>query len=178
MSRLKSRKTKVIEEWKTIPDYPNYEVSSLGRVRRIAKSSKGGNTHLGKILGVKEPQGYLSVRLYKGDDYRNYLHIKIHRLVLLTFVGPCPEGFVCNHKDFVRDNNELSNLEWIPEVKNNSICSRNGISKKPNRSENDVLEMRELISSKQMSTKEAAHKYNLHISTVRKIINRRIWKHI
>jgi hypothetical protein len=174
MSRLKQRK--IEEEWKTIPDYPNYEVSSLGRVRRIAKTGKSGPAKIGKVLKGTKQKGYLSVRLYKGDNCKNYWHVPVHRLVLITFIGPAPEDHVCNHKDFIRANNKLINLEWILEVKNNSICSSNGISKKPNLSESDVMKVREMKGKVRVDI--LAKQYNLHPTTIRKIQNKRIWKHI
>ena len=45
--------------------------------------------------------------------------MKIHRLVLEAFVGPCPEGKECNHKNHERDDNELTNLEWVTRSENN-----------------------------------------------------------
>lgn len=50
---------------------------------------------------------------------KGYLRIKIgttiysvHRLVLETFVGPCPEGKTCDHINRVRDDNRIENLRW------------------------------------------------------------------
>jgi len=48
----------VAEEWKKVDGYPNYEVSSLGRVRNLLKNKKN------KILkGSKDCAGYLRVGL-------------------------------------------------------------------------------------------------------------------
>lgn len=50
---------------------------------------------------------------------KGYLRLKIgtsiysvHRLVLETFVGPCPEGKTCDHRNMVRDDNRIENLWW------------------------------------------------------------------
>ena len=55
--------------------------------------------------------GYLRVTLCQhGKTSRKY----IHRLVLETFVGPCPLGMQCRHLDGNRSNNEVDNLSVIP----------------------------------------------------------------
>lgn len=99
------------ETWKLTPTHPDYEISSLGRLRRITD----GIAHIraGRILKPwKVKGGYLQVRL---DKRRGR---KIHHLVLEAFVGPRPQGNTCNHKDGDTSNNVLSNLEWIPHSEN------------------------------------------------------------
>lgn len=56
--------------------------------------------------------GYLRVQI-NGKQYR------VHRLVLEAFVGPCPEGFECDHSDRNRRNNALTNLRWLSRTDNN-----------------------------------------------------------
>lgn len=124
MSRLKSRKTQQIELWKVIPDYPDYEVSSLGRVRRsIYSTLYGKKTYPGKILSltINKKNGYIFIALPKAE--RNWLkrrYLGVHRLVLENFVGSCPEGHEPNHKNKNRSDNKLINLEWITTLKNRS----------------------------------------------------------
>ncbi len=50
-------------------------------------------------------KGYLRIRI--GNTIYS-----VHRLVLETFVGPCPEGKTCDHKNRVRDDNRIENLRW------------------------------------------------------------------
>ena len=45
------------------------------------------------------------------DEKWVWKQFKVHRLVLENFVWPAPEWFVCNHKDWNRNNNSLENLE-------------------------------------------------------------------
>ena len=42
----------------------------------------------------------------------------VHRLVLEAFVGPCPEGLQCDHKNRVRDDNAATNLRWVTQKEN------------------------------------------------------------
>ena len=83
------------EVWKEHP--AGYLVSNLGRVKR----------HNGYItVGWAQRDGYLQIRISGKTFY-------VHRLVLETFVGECPEGMECDHIDRNRSNNRIENLRWI-----------------------------------------------------------------
>jgi hypothetical protein len=85
----------VEERWLPIVGYEGkYEVSDLGRVK---------NKH-GKILKFLAKNGYLTVSLNKYPCYG-------HRLVLQTFL-PIDEMKEVNHKNHIKTDNRLSNLEW------------------------------------------------------------------
>ena len=79
--------------------------------------------------GSRMKSGYFSVCV---QGHRNLL---VHRLVLETFVGPCPDGMECDHVNRNRSDNRLQNLRWIPHNENqrntvnNSRCrSRLGVN--------------------------------------------------
>jgi hypothetical protein len=52
---------------------------------------------------------------------------RVHRLVLLAFVGPCPKGMEACHWDDNPGNNHLSNLRWDTSLANKRDMARNGI---------------------------------------------------
>ena len=92
------------EEWKACAGFPDYDVSSHGKLRR---------RDTGKILSpIRLSIGYIQYKPRKdGKTYQAYAH----RLVLLTFAGPPPEEMRCpnaNHLNNQRDDNRLCNLEW------------------------------------------------------------------
>lgn len=93
----------MIEQWKTIIDYPDYEVSNLGRVR----SFKFGKE---KILSSRiDKDGYLIANLWKNGEQKT---CKVHRLVAQAFL-PNPNNYPqVNHKDENKQNNCVDNLEW------------------------------------------------------------------
>ena len=107
-----------METWKDIQGYEGlYQVSDLGRVRsqkRIVKRSGKTMTLQGTMLKPQKcTNGYLCVTLSKDGDTRQFL---IHRLVAKTFM-PIGIGEV-NHIDENKENNTLSNLEWLSHKAN------------------------------------------------------------
>jgi len=104
-----------MEVWASIPDFPWYEVSTLGRVRgknRYRKTSNG-QTRCYKG-GVMRPSsngkyGHLGVTLTNLQGSKRSL---VHALVLLVFIGPRPEGFQCRHLNGNASDNRLSNLRY------------------------------------------------------------------
>lgn len=101
------------ETWKPIPDWDGYEVSDQGRVRR-GQRIKAQRTN---------PAGHLQVRLWKGN---RETVTGVHRLMLLAFVGPCPEGMEACHYDDDKTNNTLDNLRWDTRSANVRDMVRNG----------------------------------------------------
>ncbi len=107
-----------MERWKSIPSLPDYEASSLGRIRRVPHvrpMPRGGvRTYGGQPWpGVWEKTEARYIVQYKGKTYR------VHRLVCEAFNGPPPfEEAVCMHKDENSRNNTPDNLEWGTQKEN------------------------------------------------------------
>ena len=94
----------VAEEWRVIKDYPNYEVSNLGRLRR-------GNKY---FVGWVEPGGYVRVTLTKDKITKNF---RLHRIVAEAFI-PNPENKPeVNHLGTKTDN-RVCMLEWATKSEN------------------------------------------------------------
>ena len=93
--------------WRMVPGW-HYEVSDTGIVR---------NKRTGLIIrGKVDHKGYLTVGLRRtGEPQRTAM---IHRLVLMAFVGMCPEGYQANHLDGDKGNNRVENLEWVTPSEN------------------------------------------------------------
>jgi len=90
--------------WSPCIEAPGYWVSDEGQIR---------NKH-GRILrGVTYPNGYRGVKF--GRAGKTHL---IHRLVLRAFVGPAKDGEDANHKNGVRSDNRVENLEWVSHSDN------------------------------------------------------------
>ena len=99
------------EIWKPISKYEGYDVSNQGRVRsyHIIGSTHIAETPQRYLRPSSTPQGYLAVNLRA--DGLTY-HMRIAPLVMLTFVGQCPEGLEVCHNDDDPQNNKLENLRY------------------------------------------------------------------
>lgn len=107
------------EMWKNIPKFEGmYQVSSLGRVKNIKKSTdkKHRKTSMhGRILIGKLSNGYRKVSLCNNGDIINEY---IHRLVAQAFI-PNPENKPeIDHINTVRDDNRVENLRWVTRREN------------------------------------------------------------
>ena len=90
-----------MEIWKKIKAYPNYEISSLGKVKNL-------NTYQNMKLR-KRDDGYIDVGLTKNGEQKNEL---LHRLVGKTFCKKQSGEVEVDHIDKNRSNNKSSNLRW------------------------------------------------------------------
>lgn len=98
-------------EWRAIPGYEGlYEVSNHGQVRSLDRVTAQGVSIKGRIRCCgPNAYGYPTLALNKDGARKIQL---VHRLVLLAFVGPCPEGHEGLHADGTRNNNRLDNLSY------------------------------------------------------------------
>ena len=104
------------EMWKQVPNYPNYMVSNMGRVKNVGRHYKSEKWKEGRILKASnDNQGYPRVGLSKEGVTKSY---SVHRLVMLAFVGKPQEGYEVNHIDENRANSRLENLEYVTHKQN------------------------------------------------------------
>jgi hypothetical protein len=104
------------EEWRPVVGYEGYyEVSSEGRVKRIAPDTMGRKMMVGRILSHAIVAGYPRVGLCVKARSRCIL---VHQLVAAAFIGPCPPGKEVNHRDGVKTHNSFSNLEYVTRAEN------------------------------------------------------------
>lgn len=107
---------------KEIPNWPGYFCDHQGNIYTF--KGKGGKIlEEPKAMSLqKDHMGYLMVRLWK---HKKRTKCHVHRLVLETFVGPCPEGNLCRHLNDLGDDNRLSNLRWGSYSDNKKDIIRN-----------------------------------------------------
>lgn len=128
-----------MEIWKTIENYPNYEVSNTGQVRSwVNKASKRRKSP--KLLKPSLcANGYLAVTLY-ADKSTRPKRFNIHRLVLQAFVANIDNLPQINHKDENRQNNHVDNLEWCDSTCNlkYSNVHKKGLATKQNKNKSNA----------------------------------------
>jgi len=111
------------ETFVTVKDFPNYSISNKGKLISYTTSEDGQ-----LLKPQKDAMGYRHVRLYDGTDKRGRYKNgdkkpkleKMHRLVAQHFL-PQPDGNVymeVNHKDGNKENNDVTNLEWMTRSEN------------------------------------------------------------
>jgi HNH endonuclease/NUMOD4 motif len=116
------------EEWRPIPGFDGYEASDRGRIR--SKKSYGWKIMKGYRMRRLKSVGFPG-KVVKGKVSGVLINLRgrvrlVHRLILLTFRGPCPPGMQACHWDDVATNNRLSNLRWDTQVANMADARRNG----------------------------------------------------
>lgn len=110
------------EVWKDIPGYEGfYQMSDLGNIRSLDRLVSGKNGTARKLKGhimrpSKAVKGlYSRIQLRKNNKVKQML---VHRLVMLTFVGPCPIGEEVLHGPAGISVNSLQNLKYGTHSKN------------------------------------------------------------
>ena len=99
----------ISEEWKPIDGFEGlYAVSNRGRVKNLIS---------GKVLKpIINPHGYAAVALFNGYDKPK--QITVHRLVAQAFL-PNPDNLAqVNHRNEIKTDNRVENLEWVTASKN------------------------------------------------------------
>jgi predicted DNA-binding protein YlxM (UPF0122 family) len=113
---IKEKKWKIPRLWRNGKKimFKNYLISNDGII--ISTMNLGGSFIGKRKIARKGYTGYVIVFLYvEGKQYSN---IMLHRLLWETFVGRIPKGLQINHKDGIKTNNDLNNLEIVTPKEN------------------------------------------------------------
>jgi hypothetical protein len=173
-----------MELWKSVADWPGFEISSLGRVKT-----------LDRVIKVHHRSGLESEKIWRGKilkqapDIRNDKLVRmrvyltgggrqqlepVHLLVLRAFVGPRPDGCYGCHNDGNPANNALSNLRWDTPASNSADAKRHGTAVPPPRMVgdrhpstklgfDDVCEIRKLFESGAYTRKQLSIMFGVHL---------------
>ena len=128
-----------MENWKQVKNYEGfYEVSDLGRVRRVDSVVNTGIKHnttkvwKGRILKQHlKRNGYLTVDLSKNYQVKT---ISVHRLVAIAFVeGYSEDKNYVDHINCNKQDNRACNLEWVSAKENSRRARENNLIHNPNK---------------------------------------------
>jgi hypothetical protein len=170
------------ETWKPIPGFPGYDVSDQGRVRSYRRVHGFGEWIVAnepqRILRPgTDPNGYKFVQLMNGDRRV----IRVQALVMLAFVGPCPEGFEICHNDGTRANNSLANLRYDTHTANMRETKASALAAKRRAERQEKIEARRARSQANLARRLGWSRQRLHYIVKRAGLNgvRPIdWKYI
>ena len=159
------------EMWKDIKGYEGlYQVSNLGRVHSLdrfvpRKTGTVQKVH-GRILKLPEDKdGYSQVSLWKRNKMKK---AKAHRLVGEAFI-PNPNNLPeINHKNEVKNDNRVSNLEWCTRKENINHGTRSEQVAKTKRKPVIGINLDTGKKTTFKSMREAS-KFGFHPSAIRKV---------
>lgn len=160
-----------------IPGYKGYFCSTRGRV--FKKRFKVDDS-----LWVElKPQMLHDRKAVFMNNENGGKLVKTYRLVLLSYVGPCPEGMIACHNDGDVNNNHFSNLRWdthknntLDRKKHNTyIFGENAWNASfKNSMVREIIEMR----ANKISVKEISKKLSIKEQAVRGVLSGNFWKKI
>lgn len=176
------------EVWKPIPGYENlYEVSANGRVRSKRRTVTyinrwGTETTYTRESAEMHPwatkAGHLFVALRSADGVKD--SFGVHRLVLMAFVGPAPEGMFGCHNDGDPANNSVANLRWDTPKGNSQDMLKHGTATRGVRQpgaklrEEDIPAIRSRCHAGE-HPRDIARSYGVSRSTIDLVVKGRLW---
>lgn len=179
--------SKIEETWYDIPGFEGkYQLSSILRVRsldRVFPYVKSGTKILRKrkgriLLKRKTKNGYHTVYFMAPSLKTMYLH----KLVALVHLPNPKNKKEVNHIDGNKNNNNISNLEWVTRheniehaFKNRLIVPSKGVDQSSTKlTEKEVLE----ILKSNLTSRKIAAIYHVAKSTILNIKNGNSWGHL
>jgi hypothetical protein len=168
------------EIWKNIPGYENYQASNFGNIRSLNYKRTG-------IIKVLKPiqniSNYLWVNVFSNNK-RNRIYI--HRLVCFTFLGINNKYKEVNHKNGIKSDNRLENLEWCDRKKNMQHAMSTGLFKNNHSrgensanaklTNNQANEIRQKFKNGKNKA-SLAREYNVGRDCIRRLVNNETYKY-
>lgn len=161
------------EEWRPVVGHEprwmiRYEVSDHGRVRNAAT---------GRYLSLGDVAYPRVVLTGPSSTYGWYA---VHTLILIAFVGPCPDGWCCRHLDGNPRNNMLSNLCWGTVQENMDDRERHGRTARGERAGSrklSAIQVDEIRRRVRAGETQAAvgRSFGVHQAHVSLIVNGKAW---
>ena len=162
---------------KEIPGYPGYYATSDGEIL----TDRCGAT---RFLPKRKHNGYYRVNI-RDQQHPVRRHVEpVHKLILETFVGRRPPGYVCRHLNGIPTDNHLTNICWGTPQENARDAVRHGTASCLRRGEQAVasklteaqVKMMRVLYANGHSQKEIADAFSISRRHVNDIVNGRTWE--
>jgi hypothetical protein len=161
-----------------IPPVPGYAIRDGGEVFSSLRKGPRGRFGPWHLVKPQKPtkQGYIRIEL-AGKKYC------VHALVLEAFVGPCPPGLECCHKDGNPANNFVSNLRWGTRASNQADRKLHGTATIGEQVANSILktdDIPEIFRQVKLGMKlcEIAKIHGVCPEAIGAVIRRTNWAHV
>ena len=160
------------EEWVDIKNYEGvYQISNTGKIR-----SRNFNK-IKIIKGRIGKDGYVRVNLYKNKTSKTF---KVHRLVSEAYIENTYSKAFVNHKNLIKTDNDVDNLEWATPLENTRHYIYNENKKRKKQYENisyerrkfSILDLNEMykMNCNGFSLSQIANHYNVATTSVIQIL--------
>ncbi len=166
------------EVWLSCIQNTNYEVSNMGRVKRV-RFHRYTRQYPRLVRPQRTIHGYLFVTL------KTPKRTPVHQLVCRAFHGkPLPEQTDVNHIDNDRANNRADNLHWATRKENLWHGKNQGRDNKGERNGRAILQpdqvrsIKHLLSTTKMTQGEIGALFGVTEGAVQAIKVGKNWKHI
>lgn len=165
---MSRNKGKTGEEWRPVVINDGawsgvYEVSSWGRVRSAPLAPRSGGRKPGRALFMSlDSKGYPQVTLYRHGKGTT---VKVHRLVATAFMTKPFDAAQVNHRDGIKTNNAIDNLEYVSNKENQEHAAK-------------TLRDSWIVRGEPMAVPEAVRRFaspGVHVGMVRRRVNRLGW---
>lgn len=180
------------EIWKDIVGYEGiYEISNFGRLKSLPKKARsigsaGYEYFIQRTEKIRRPSrdtfGYMHAFLHKDGNSKAFL---IHRLVATAFIENPNNKYAVNHIDGIKQNNNVSNLEWVTKSENVKHAYSTGLmcnkgENHPGVKLNEVIvkEIRLKYIPRLYSSRKLAKEYGISKTQILDILNKKSWSHI
>ena len=169
-------------EWRTIPGWPDYEVSNRGEVRswKPLRNCAPRPTEPRLLSQKHDKDGYVRYSLY--DYERGYWHTSAHVLVCLAFHGQKPStNHVVRHLDGNRQNNYWKNVCWGTPAENSADSKHHETwvhGERVNTCKLTEAQVKEILSRPDETHAALAEEYGVTTGAIWHIRDRRTWKHL
>lgn len=172
-----------MEKWKQIDCCPHFKISDLGRVRSITRIIECGKQKVKRRVKGQDMKSQLTRKGYPTVPLGEK-HVTIHRLVALAFI-PNPKNLLCvNHKNGIKTDNRVENLEWCTNQQNKDHAMNNGLYAKGEQihtaklTKSEVEEILQLHKIYGLRPCDVAREYNIDSSSASRLLRREFWRHI
>ena len=160
---------------KIIKGFENYLVTKDGEIYSLPKRTRKCEM---KLTQTRQKNGYLRVDLCKDGEIKRKL---VHRLVAEAYLSNPNNKPQVNHKNGIKHDNRVENLEWNTASENQCHAVTNGLrSSKGSKNSQAKLNENKVIAirNSNKTLKELSKEYFVSITTISEIKNNKIWTHI